>query len=146
MSEEFGIDLDDVFKVIEQSEVLVVRFSTVGSKRLLIDFRTDEQNLPFIGLVEPANSVEERIRSVKKLRPSFPYPEKFMSFQWPRSIPLLEVSGVWEKVGSRMIRDGGEFVTETIANAYEELVFEERQQIVGAIRGTDEWQTIWQSE
>ena len=33
-----------------------------------------------------------------------------------------------------------------VANAYEELVFEERQQIVGAIRGTDEWQTIWQSE
>ena len=95
MSEEFGIDLEDVFKVIEQSEVLVVRFSTVGTKRLLIDFRTDEQNLPFIGLVEPANSVEERIRSVKKLRPSFPYPEKFMSFQWPRSIPLLELSGVW---------------------------------------------------
>ncbi|SVC40381.1 uncharacterized protein METZ01_LOCUS293235, partial [marine metagenome] len=79
VSEEFGIDLEDVFKVIEQSEVLVVRFSTVGTKRLLIDFRTDEQNLPFIGLVEPANSVEERIRSVKKLRPSFPYPEKFMS-------------------------------------------------------------------
>ena len=146
MSEEFGIDLEDVFKVIEQSEVLVVRFSTVGTKRLLIDFRTDEQNLPFIGLVEPANSVEERIRSVKKLRPSFPYPEKFMSFQWPRSIPLLELSGVWEKVGSRMIADGGDFVTETIANAYDELVFEERQQIVGAIRGTDEWQTIWQSE
>ncbi len=146
MSEEFGIDLDDVFKVIEQSEVLVVRFSTVGTKRLLIDFRTDEENLPFIGLVDPANSVEERIRSVKRLRPSFPYPEKFMSFQWPRSIPLLELSGVWEKVGSRMIADGGEFVTTTIAKAYEDLVFEERKQIVGAIQGTDEWQTIWQSE
>jgi hypothetical protein len=145
VSEEFGIDLDDVFKVIEQSEVLIVRFSTVGTKRLLIDFRTDEQNLPFIGLVEPANSVEERIRSVKKLRPSFPYPEKFMSFQWPRSIALLEISGVWEKVENRMIADGGEFVTETIAKAYQELVSEERRQIIGAIRGTDEWQTIWQS-
>ena len=146
MSEEFGIDLEDVFKVIEQAEVLVVRFSTVGNKRLLIDFRADAQNLPFIGLVEPANSVEERIRSVKKLRPSFPYPEKFMSFQWPRSIPLLEPSGVWGKVGSRMIADGGEIVTESIAKTYAELVFEERRQIVGAIRGTDEWQTIWQSE
>lgn len=146
MSEEFGIDLEDVFKVIDQSEVLIVRFSTVGTKRLLIDFRADAENLPFIGLVAPANSVEERIKSVKKLRPSFPYPEKFMSFQWPRSIPVLEVSGVWDQVRDRMVAIGGESVFGMSTEVYNELVFEERQQIVGAIRGSDEWQTIWQSE
>jgi hypothetical protein len=146
VSEEFGIDLEDVFKVIDQSEVLIVRFSTVGTKRLLIDFRVDAENLPFIGLVAPANSVEERIKSVKKIRPSFPYPEKFMSFQWPRSIPVLEVSGVWDQVRDRMVAIGGESVFALSTEVYNELIFEERQQIVGAIRGSDEWQTIWQSE
>ena len=146
MSEEFGIDLEDVFKVIDQSEVLIIRFSTVGTKRLLIDFRVDAENLPFIGLVAPANSVEERIKSVKKLRPSFPYPEKFMSFQWPRSIPILEVSGVWGQVRDRMVAIGGEAIFGMSTKVYSELIFEERQQIVGAIRGSDEWQTIWQSE
>ena len=145
MSDDFGVDLDEVFKVIDNAEVLVVRLQTTG-KRILVDFRIDAENPPFIGLVPRATSIEERIRSVKQLRPSFPYPEKFMSFHWQRTVPLLDVSGVWQHLAERLERVGGEAAAEAATRVYRELLDEERAQVVGAIRGSDEWQTIWQRE
>ena len=80
MSDEYGVDLEEVFSVIDGADVLIVRF-TIIQQRLLVDFRTDLDNPPYTALVGPVRSVEERVRSIKRVRPSFPYPEKLMSFQ-----------------------------------------------------------------
>lgn len=93
MSDEFGVDLDEVFKVIDTAEVLIVRFHII-EKRMLVDFRTKPGVPPLITLVQKADSVEDRFRSIKKVRPEFAFPEKVMSFHWPRSMPVLLASGV----------------------------------------------------
>ncbi len=145
MSEDFGIDLDEVRRVIEDSEVLIIRLETVGS-RVLVDFRSTPTEPPFISRVPRVNSVEERVRAVKELRPAFPYPEKLMSFAWPRRITVISASGLWDVVRQRLEAIGGEAASETAARVHRELLDEERREVVAAVRGGEGMRTIWQRE
>ena len=145
VSDDFGIDLDEVRRVIENSEVLIIRLETVGS-RVLVDFRTTSTEPPFISRVPRVNSVEERIRAVKELRPAFPYPEKLMSFAWPRRVSIIEESGLWEAVRQRMESIGGEAAGEEAVRVHGELLDEERRDVLAAVRGGEGMRTIWQRE
>jgi len=145
VSEDFGIDLDEVRRVIEESEVLIIRLETVGS-RVLVDFRSTPTEPPFISRVPRVNSVEERIRAVKELRPTFPYPEKLMSFAWPRRVTIIAESGLWEAVRGRMESIGGEASGDDAARIHRELLDEERREVVAAVRGGEGMRTIWQQE
>lgn len=145
MSDEFGVDLDEVFKVIDTADVLVVRFHLID-KRLLIDFRTKAGVLPLVKIVPRAESVEDRFRSIKRLRPEFALPEKVMSFHWPRSMPVLLTSGVWQHLVDRVSSLGDDDTTETCGRTMEELMAMERREVFGAIRGADHYQTIWERQ
>jgi hypothetical protein len=145
MSDEYGVDLDEVFKVIDNADVLVVRFDIV-QKRLLVDFRARPGIGPLIGLVAPAESVEDRFRSIKKLRPEFPFPERVMSFQWPRSIRVLLGSGVWQRLVDRMSVLGGNEAIDACGRAMEQLEAEEHYEVGRAIRGADHYQTLWERQ
>lgn len=145
MSDEFGVDLDEVFKVIDTADVLVVRFHLID-KRLLVDFRTGAGVLPLVKIVPRAESVEDRFRSIKRLRPEFPLPEKVMSFHWPRSVPVLLNSGVWQRLVDRVSSLGDDDTTESCGRAMEELMTLERREVFGAIRGADHYQTIWERQ
>jgi hypothetical protein len=145
MSDEFGVDLDEVFKVIDAADVLVVRFHLI-EKRLLVDFRTKPGVQPFIALVQKAESVEDRFRSIKKLRPEFAFPEKVMSFHWPRSMPVLLASGVWQHLSDRLGALGDDETTEQCGLVMDQLILEERTEVAGAIRGADHYQTLWERQ
>ena len=145
MSDDFGIDLDEVRRVIEDSEVLIIRLETVGS-RVLVDFRTTATEPPFIARAPRVNSVEERVRAVKELRPAFPYPEKLMSFAWPRRVSVIGESGLWDVVQARLEALGGEAAGEAAARVHRELLAEERREVVAAVRGGEGMRTIWQRE
>ena len=143
MSEEFGVDLEEVSKVIDAADVLVVRFHIV-QQRLLVDFRTKPGVLPFAAVVPRAESVEDRFRSIKRMRPEFGFPEKVMSFSWPRTIPVLVASGVWEQIVQRMSALGGQLAADIGASVLAELFAEERKEVAGAITGTGHYQTLWE--
>jgi hypothetical protein len=145
MSDDFGVDLDEVFKVIDTADVLVVRFHIV-QKRLLVDFRTRPGVPPAVHLVPRAESVEDRFRSIKRLRPEFPFPEKVMSFAWPRSLQVLLVSGTWQHIVDRMSDVGGDEGTDMCGRIMEQLLLEERAEIAGAIRGAGHYQTLWERQ
>ena len=141
--DDYGLDIDEVTRVIDAAEVLVVRFAIVD-KRLLIDSRTSENEGPLIALVPKAGSVEERFKSLKKLRPRFPLPEKIMSFMWPRHIDTLRNSGVWEKIAGRMVSLGGEEMTTRCEEIFQQLAMEERAEVLQAIRGGEGYQSLWE--
>src|SRR5450759_3409693 len=85
--EDYGLDMDEVVRVIESADVLVVRFAIVDT-RLLIDARTTDTEGPLIAVVPKAGSVEERFKALKKLRPRFSLPDKIMSF----TLSLIHIS------------------------------------------------------
>jgi hypothetical protein len=141
--EDYGLDLDEVSRVIDAAEVLVVRFAILD-KRLLIDARTNDTDGPLIAVVPRAQSVEDRFKSLKKLRPLFPLPEKIMSFMWPRHIDTMKNSGVWEKIESRLVSLGGEPMMDQCQQAYRELAHQERLEVLSAIRGGQGYQSLWE--
>lgn len=145
MSDDFGVDLEEVYRVIDGAEVLVVRFHIV-QKRLLIDFRTKEGVEPLVMVVARAESVEDRFRSIKKMRPDLPFPEHLMSFNWPRSMPVLMGSGVWQHIIDRLRALGGTDAVEHAGKAMEQLLLEERLEVFGAIRGAEHYQTLWERQ
>jgi len=51
MNDDYGVDLDEVYKVIEAADVLVVRFQII-QQRLLVDFRTKAGIGPFAAVVQ----------------------------------------------------------------------------------------------
>jgi hypothetical protein len=145
MNDDYGVDIDEVFKVIDAADVLVVRFHII-QKRLLVDFRTKAGVGPMLALVERAESVEDRFRSIKRMRPEFGFPEKVMSFAWPRSISVLVASGAWQRMAERAVALGGEETATASERLLAEIEREERHEVNDAIRGADHYQTLWERQ
>lgn len=141
--DDFGLDIEEVTKVIESANVLVVRFAIVD-KRLLIDTRTTDQEGPFIGVVPKAGSIEERFKSLKRLRPLFPLPEKIMSFMWPRHMETFRKSGLWNRIEQRLVGLGGEKMVRRCNEVFDELIREEKTEVLAAIRGGEGYQSLWE--
>ncbi|HXG35871.1 MAG TPA: hypothetical protein VNL15_02770 [Dehalococcoidia bacterium] len=142
--DDYGLDLEEVFKVIDSAEVLIVRFAIID-KRLLIDSRTSASEGPLIALVPKANSIEERFKSLKQMRPRFPLPDKIMSFMWHRpSMETFRKSGIWQRITDRLVMLGGDNMASECERVFEELQREERAEIMAAIRGSESYQSLWE--
>ncbi len=140
--DEYGVDLREIRRVIDTAEVMIVRFALV-EKRLLVDLRQNALDGPMIKLVPRAQSLEDRVRSLKQLRPRFELPDKIMSFWWPRHVQSLETSGVWEHLSRRLTELGDPRIMEEARAVYEMLAQEERDEMVRAIRG-EGYQSLWE--
>lgn len=145
MNDDYGVDIDEVFKVIDAADVLVVRFHII-QKRLLVDYRTKAGVGPMIAVVERAESVEDRFRSIKRMRPEFGFPEKVMSFAWPRSVKVLVASGAWQRLVDRAVSLGGNEALRAAEAALAQLEREERREVSDAIQGADHYQTLWERQ
>jgi len=143
MENDFGLDIEEILKVIDTAEVLVVRFAILD-KRLLIDARRSEKEGPLIKVVPRAGSVEERFRHLKSLRPKFSLPDKIMSFMWPRHVELLEKSGVWQHIVDRLTSLGDTDTKAACDAVLRELFEEERAEVQSAIRGGEGYQSLWE--
>ncbi len=141
--DDYGLDLEEVARVIESAEVLVIRFAILD-KRLLIDARTNEHEGPLIAVVPKANSVEERFKSLKRMRPRFSLPSKIMSFMWPRQMDTFRNSGLWGKIEARLVSLGGEQMAERCQEVFEELARQEKAEVLAAIRGGEGYQSLWE--
>ena len=72
-----GFELDDKIRAIRESDVLVVGFQCLA-ERLLIDSRRNDQVGPYVRVVQPVRSPQERLRQLRELRPGFNDPESFV--------------------------------------------------------------------
>ena len=140
---DYGFDMDEVTRVIDTAEVLIVRFAILD-KRLLVDTRCNEQEGPIIAIVPRVGSAEERFKSLKKMRPRFPLPDKIMSFLWPRQMETFRSSGLWAKIEARMVSLGGEQMAEQCQQVFAELARQEKAEMLAAIRGGDTYQSLWE--
>jgi len=145
VSIDFGIDLDEVRRVIDAAEVLVVRFS-ITDRRLLADTRTNDSDGPMVRVVPPVASGQERFKALREMRPTFPPPERIMTFQWPRHARALVEAGLWEHLVRRAVAIGGPDTAAECERAIHELIAAERQSEIEAIRGSEAFKTLWERE
>ncbi|MCC6387853.1 MAG: hypothetical protein IT302_10775 [Dehalococcoidia bacterium] len=141
MDNDFSIDLSEIAATLRTSEVVTLRFVAVGH-RLLLDFRCSELDGPLVKVVEPVKSVEERYRTLRRLRPRFAPPEKIVAVWWPRFTASLRSTGVWAEVMARVSETGHVDAVRRAEEALDELVALERQEQVRAIQG-EGFRTIW---
>jgi hypothetical protein len=143
MENDFGLDVGELLKVIDTAEVLVIRFAIL-EKHLLVDARHTDEEGPLIKIVPRVDSVEERFRHLKSLRPKFPLPEKIMSFMWPRHVELLEKSGVWQHILDRLTGSGYADAKAACDAAWQELLQAEQTEVQSAMKGGETYQSLWE--
>jgi hypothetical protein len=140
--DDFGVDLDEVTRVIGRAKVLDVHFEIVAQS-LLIDFRSAGTDQPFAVVLPKASSPRDRLRTIKSLRPSAPLPDRIMSFTWPRNVKTLAQAGLLAKIRDR-ISDTGADPAEVLGEAFQRLVTDEEALFRNAIRGGEGFQTVWE--
>lgn len=142
MDSDFLPDLDELRRHLERSEVVGIYFPLLR-RTLLLDMRTNEHDPPLVIVVPMVNSMEERLRSLKRLRPRFPRPESMVLVPWPKYVGSLQRLGVWDLVLQRLEAVGGATARSRCETAFQELTAAEQQHLRSAITG-EGFKTIWQ--
>ena len=144
MDEDFEYDLDDVFSNIKEAEVMSLFFPTFR-KAVVIDTRVNETEGPMVCVLPMAASPQERLRSIKKLRPDFPRLQNLTLIPWPRYVDSLVDLGVWDRIIQRFKDTGHEETVLECGTILEELIRLEKSELAAVIRG-DNYHTIWSTK
>ena len=137
------IDIEAIRRVIEEADVFVVRFAMI-EQRMLVDTRPDGDGRPYISMVPPVTSAEERYRYLRLQRPDVTPPDQITVFHWPRPIAVMRELGVWTFIEDRVGAIGGESSRRAANAAFREGQRLERADLLAAIRGGEGYETIWE--
>jgi hypothetical protein len=142
MDSDYQLDLSEVRRHLEETQVVGFFFPFIR-KTLLLDMRSNNVDPPLVIVVPMVNSAEERLRSLRRLRPRFPRPESMTLIPWPKWVASLQRLGIWELIERRMVALGGEAMQGRVAEAFADLQREEHAQVRNAILG-EGYQTLWE--
>src|SRR5438046_711160 len=131
---DFGIDLEEMSRVFDEADVVIVRFHVIA-QRLLVDMRAAPGDPPMIRLVPPVNNAEERYRYLQQERPRMSLPEHITVVGWPRYVQVMQDTGLWQHIIDRMVREGGPEMLQQVDEAFREVRAAERAEVASAIRG-----------
>ena len=141
MEGNFLFEIDEVLRNVQEAEVMSIFFPSFR-RALIIDMRSNADDGPMVRLMPMASSPQDRVRSIRKLRPGFPRLQNLTLIPWQRYVDSLVNLGVWEKIVKRIEESGDAKAIQACDAALTELRRLERQELVAAISG-DNSQTIW---
>ena len=141
MEGNFLFDIDNVIQNVSEAEVMSVFFPTFR-RALIVDTRSNESAGPFVRLMPMARSPQDRMRSIRRMRPQFPRPTNLTLIPWQRYVDSLVESGVWDQIVERVRQSGDEVAVSACGDALSELRQMERDELVSAITGRN-YHTIW---
>ncbi|MCI0437687.1 MAG: hypothetical protein L0177_00970 [Chloroflexi bacterium] len=134
-------DLDELRRNIRDAEVLSLFFPTFR-KALVIDTRSNEKVGPMARVMPMAASPQERLRTLRRLRPGFPRVTNLTLLPWPRYVDSLVRLGVWERLVQRLEMAGLPNAKAECERLLTELRHHERAELAAVVRG-DNYHTIW---
>ena len=144
MEGNFLFDIRDVIQNIERAEVMSVFFPTFR-RALIVDTRYKDDVGPFVRLMPMARSPQDRMRSIRRIRPEFPRPTNLTLVPWQRYVASLISSGVWDKIIARLEESGDERVLIACDEVLEELRQLESAELTAAITGNN-YHTLWSAD
>jgi hypothetical protein len=139
---DYPMDLPAILDGIQETEVISI-FFPVLAKALVVDFRHTEAVPPMVRVMDQVQNAQERLRSLRKLRPQFAKPEKFALLPWMKSVQLLKETGVWAALVQRVAAPGFPEPVQASRTAFDALVDLEKEVYRKAILGID-FRTIWE--
>lgn len=143
MDPDFGVDIEEMGRVFDTADVIVVRFHVIP-ERLLLDMRGSSYDLPLIRLVPPVSSAEERYRYLQRERPRMPLPDQITVVGWPRYVQVMRDTGLWRHIEDRLGREGGQAMQRACDEAFEQVRSAERAEVAAAIRGGEGYEALWE--
>jgi len=138
------MDVDEINRHIDTAEVMGIYFPLIR-KTLLLDTRSDAVDGPMIRVLPMANSMDERFRSLRRLRPRFPRPESITLIPWPKYVSSLKRLGIWDRVVQRFVNTGDMDAVRACEEAFNELAELEKHEIISAVKG-ERYTAIWEKE
>ena len=132
--------MEEPQRAIAEAEVLVVQFGWLA-ERLLVDARTSESAGPYIRVVQPVRTPQERIRQLRELRPGFNDPETYTFFPWGGRVEAFVDAGLFARIADRCGDD--EEARSDCETALEELLQLDREDLRQAILGGEKYQTLY---
>lgn len=144
------VDLREIEEIIARADVFTMAFRLFPG-RVLVDTRFDADDteskcgMPMVAVVDPVETVEERIFWLGQHRPTLSMPKSFMFFFWPHSIRYLEETGIWSRVRERIVGSGFDGAADTCDAALDDLYRREYAATCEAIRGPS-YRTLWEAE
>ncbi|MBI2761002.1 MAG: hypothetical protein HYX51_06210 [Chloroflexi bacterium] len=142
MDQDFHLDVDEVRRSIDAAEVIALYFPYFR-KTLLLDTRSTRVDPPMARVVDMVRSAEERLETLRRLRPRFARPKAIILVPWPRFVSSVKQSGVWQIVVERLVSAGDPDAEVALERCYRELLREERAELRRAVTG-DGYQTMWE--
>ena len=143
MDPDYGLDMDEIRRVVDDADVFIVRFARI-ERRLLVDARTGDGDPPLIRVVPRVSSAAERYRYLQQMRPGLALPDQITVFTWPRPAQAMRDLGVWQRIEDRLVNLGGEELARSCEEVLHELVTAERAEVAAAILGGEGFETIWE--
>ena len=141
MDDDFVLDLDEVKKNIDAAEIMSVFFPTFR-KAVVIDTRSNTTDGPMIRLMPMAASPQERLRSIRRLRPGFPRVHSITLIPWPRYVDSIVSLGIWERIVQRFSSAGQTEAVQRCEGILSELRRLEKEEFAAVVRG-ENYHTIW---
>ena len=141
MEGQFQQDIEEIKESVEKAEVLSLFFPTFR-KALLIDTRSNEREGPMVRVVPMVGSPQERLRTLRRLRPGFPRVHNLTVVPWPRYVGSLVRLGVWDRIVGRFVAAGQMEAVRACEEALEELRRLEKAELAAVVLGQN-YHTIW---
>lgn len=141
LEQEFHVDLDELRRNVDRAEVISLFFPYLR-RTLLLDMRCTSVDPPLAQVVPMVASSEERVESLRRLRPRFDRPERMILIPWPRYVASVKALGVWQVMTERLTGAGGSACEVSMERCYRELLREERAEFRRAITG-EGYRTLW---
>ena len=145
MERDYEVDLSELKRSVSTVEMLTIYFPMIR-KTLIVDNRFSGVDSPMVRVVPMVQNVEERIRTLQRLRPRFPRPESLTVVPWVRRIGSLQRLGVIDHLQRHFVDNGWPDTARACRQAYLDLERLEREHIRNAVLGASNFETIWAAD
>jgi hypothetical protein len=142
MDNAFELFHERIIDAIRNGDVVCLFFPRLG-KTLILDLRQKPDAPPAIFVEDTVRSPQERLDSLKRLRPEFPLPEELRLAPWFGFVSSIEETGIYGAMLDRCVETGYPPLSADCREAVEELIQYERRMMRAIVRG-EMSRTIWQ--
>ena len=141
MDGDFGVDLGAIVEHVETAETFSIFFPNLR-RALVVDMRHGPEEGPLVRVLPMARSPQERLRSLRRLRPYLPRATQMVAIPWPTYVVNMVRSGVWSKLAERITESGSEDAVRALEQGLKELKRYESNELATLIKG-EHHETIW---
>ncbi|MHB8646723.1 MAG: hypothetical protein ACYDAR_13115 [Thermomicrobiales bacterium] len=143
MDNAYNISSTKIIHALAEAEVMSIFFPRIG-KALIVDTRHDAEHGPVVLLDTMVGSAEERLQSVRRLRPEFTAIAQLTLAPWLGSTRAFIEQGIFDAIVERFRAMGFPEEAEAASIAIKELRRYERRVTLDLIAGDAQTtRTLW---